>query len=156
MKTKTTNFENRRAKFDYHLTDEVEAGVILKGWEVKAIRAGQLTLSGSWVSSLNGNLLLHCEITPLIQRNTHLHHGHETTERQLLLSKKEKQKLLSKVSENGFSIIPTSAYFVGQWFKVKVALAKGKNNLDKRDTIKDREISRSLLQFSKQPNKNFV
>jgi SsrA-binding protein len=156
MKTKTTNFENRRAKFDYHLTDEVEAGVILKGWEVKAIRAGQLTLSGSWVSSINGNFLLHCEITPLIQRNTHLPHGHDTTGRQLLLSKKEKQKLLSKVSEKGFSIIPVSAYFVGQWFKVKISLAKGKNNLDKRDTIKERDISRSLAQLSKQPKRNSV
>lgn len=133
--------ENRRARFDYHILEEFEAGIVLTGAEIKSIRSHGITLAESYVRPLKGEIcLLGAHIQP------YKFEGSKPQDplriRKLLLHSDEISKLTSKVEQKGLTIVALSLYLKKGRAKLKIALAKGKNNPDKRQTIKDRESKR--------------
>ncbi len=135
---------NRKAGFNYVLLDRFEAGLVLTGSEVKSMRAGRANLTDAYAFIKGGELwLLNCHIS---RYDPAANNNHEPTRtRKLLLKKSELNKLIGKMKEKGLTVIPTRLYFSARGFvKCEIALAKGKQNADKRDTIKKREVDRSL------------
>lgn len=134
---------NREARFRYHLSDQVEAGIVLLGSEVKSMREGGVQLKDAYASVENGEVWL---------RNMHIapykHAGLENHEperpRKLLLNRSEIDKIIGKLAERGFSLIPTRVYFANGRAKVELALGRGKDVGDKRQSIKDRESKREM------------
>lgn len=147
-------FENKQARFDFHILETKEVGVMLKGWEIKAIRSGHLSLTGGWVRCVQGRWLWFGEITPLEQASTHVKPEPWTT-RALLMKKEESQKWLGKVVERGMTVVPLRGYFVNGRFKMEIALAKGKKEFDKRASAKssdaDREAQKAMKKAAKAP-----
>ncbi len=136
--------ENRRARFDYHLEERHEAGVVLEGWEVKAIRSGQVQLTDGYVVIKNGELyLIGCRINALRTASTHVRPEADRTKK-LLLQKAEIRRLVGKVEQRGYTLVPLNLHFKNGWVKAEIALAKGKAEHDKRDTIKEREGKREV------------
>lgn len=130
---------NKRAKHDYFIEDEIEAGLELQGWEVKSMRAGKANISDSYVIFKNGEAFLFgASIQPLNVASTHIVCD-PTRTRKLLLNKRELASLFGKANRDGFTIVALSLYWKSAWAKVKIGLAKGKKQLDKRDDIKERE-----------------
>lgn len=136
--------ENRRARFDYFLEEKVEAGIMLTGTEVKSLRHGQCSLNESFAEEKNGDLwLIGSYIAPYGPAGEHLQHV-PRRERKLLLHKRELARLFAAVKQKGYTIVPVRLYFNGRGVaKVEVALAKGKAQHDKRETIKERDWNRS-------------
>ncbi|MBE2897539.1 SsrA-binding protein SmpB [Pasteurellaceae bacterium 20609_3] len=133
---------NKRARHDYFIEDEIEAGLSLQGWEVKSLRAGKANIADSYVIFKNGEAYLFgAQITPLNVASTHVV-ADPTRTRKLLLNKRQLDTLYGKTSRDGFTVVALSLYWKGAWAKVKVGLAKGKKQHDKRDSIKDREWAR--------------
>ena len=142
--------ENRRARFDYHLEERHEAGVVLEGWEVKAIRSGQVQLTDGYVVIKNGELyLIGCRINALRTASTHVQPQADRT-RKLLLQKAEIRRLVGKVEQRGYTLVPLNLHFKNGWVKAEIALAKGKAEHDKRDSIKEREGKREVERAMKQ------
>ena len=142
--------ENRRARFDYHLAERHEAGVVLEGWEVKAIRSGQVQLTDGYVVIKNGELyLIGCRINALRTASTHVRPDADRTKK-LLLQKAEIRRLVGKVEQRGYTLVPLNLHFKNGWVKAEIALAKGKAEHDKRDTIKEREGKREVERAMKQ------
>ena len=136
--------ENRRARFDYHLEERHEAGVVLEGWEVKAIRSGQVQLTDGYVIVKNGELfLIGCRINALRTASTHVRPEADRTKK-LLLQKDDIRRLVGKVEQRGYTLVPLNLHFKNGWVKAEIALAKGKAEHDKRDAIKDREGKREV------------
>ena len=136
--------ENRRARFDYHLEERHEAGVVLEGWEVKAIRSGQVQLTDGYVVIKNGELyLIGCRINALRTASTHVRPEADRTKK-LLLQKAEIRRLVGKVEQRGYTLVPLNLHFKNGWVKAEIALAKGKAEHDKRDSIKEREGKREV------------
>jgi SsrA-binding protein len=134
--------ENRRARFDYHIEERFEAGVALEGWEIKAIRAGQVQLTDGYVVIRDGELyLIGCRIHPLASASTHVHPEADRT-RKLLLHKEEIRRLVGKVEQRGYTLVPTDLHYKGGRVKAEIALAKGKAQHDKRETEKKRDWER--------------
>lgn len=135
--------ENRRARFDFHLEDILEAGIVLKGTEVKSLRHGQCSLNESHAGEKEGDIyLFNAHIAEYSQAGPHLQHE-PIRPRKLLLKQREINKLLGAVSRQGYTIVPTKIYFNERGkVKVEIALAKGKQDHDKRQTIKDRDWKR--------------
>ncbi len=134
--------ENRRARFDYHLEEQYEAGIALEGWEIKAIRAGQAQLTDGYVVIRDGELyLIGCRINPLRSASTHVHPEPDRT-RKLLMHKDEIRRLVGKVEQRGFTLVPLNLHYKGGRVKVELALAKGKAQHDKRETEKNRDWER--------------
>ena len=130
---------NKRARHDYFIEDEIEAGLELQGWEVKSMRAGKANISDSYVIFKNGEAFLFgASIQPLNVAST-LIVCDPTRTRKLLLNKRELASLFGKANRDGFSIVALSLYWKSAWAKVKIGLAKGKKQHDKRDDIKERE-----------------
>ena len=137
-----TIVDNRRARFDYQLLETFEAGVALTGWEVKALRAGKVQLTDSYVLIKNGEAyLLGAQITPLETVSTHFV-ADPTRTRKLLLHKKELAQILAATSAKGQTCVCTRLYWKGHLVKAQIALAKGKQSHDKRDTQRDRDWDR--------------
>ncbi len=135
--------ENRRARFHYSIEDELEAGLQLTGSEVKSLREGTANLSDSYVLARNGEFFLHsAHIGTYRQASVFSHEP--TRSRKLLMHLREIEKWEGKVKERGYSIVPLMLYFKGGRAKVKVALCKGKNHEDRRQTIKERETRREI------------
>ena len=133
---------NRKANFDYFIEQQFEAGIVLEGWEVKSMRAGRAQLKEAYVIIQNGEVLLvGAHISPLQQASTHIF-PNPTRARKLLLHKKEIAKLIGAVEREGYTLVPLSMYWVRGRAKAKIALAKGKKQHDKRQTIKQREWDR--------------
>lgn len=135
--------QNRRARFDYEITDTVEAGMILTGPEVKSCREGQVSLAGSYVLIQNGKVILrHAKIARYIYAA-----GTEpyepAHERELLLKRAEVERFSSAVDQKGMTIIPLEIR-AGKFIKILLGLGKGKKNFDKRSSIKKREVERKL------------
>jgi SsrA-binding protein len=131
--------QNKRAKFDYNLEETFEAGVELRGWEVKSLRMGKVQISDTYVLMKNGEaFLLGAVITPLDTASTHFVTEPDRT-RRLLLHKKELAKILSATKAKGMACVCTSLYWKGHLVKARIALGRGKQDHDKRDTVKDRE-----------------
>lgn len=144
---------NKRARHDYFIEDEIEAGLELQGWEVKALRAGKGNISDSYVIFRDGEAFLFgAMITPLTATSTHIV-ADQTRTRKLLLKKRELDSLFGKVNRDGFTIVATAMYWKKAWVKVKIGLAKGKKQHDKRDDIKDREWQRDKARIMKNANR---
>ena len=130
---------NKRARHDYFIEDEIEAGLELQGWEVKSMRAGKANISDSYVIFKNGEAFLFgASIQPLNVASTHIVCD-PTRTRKLLLNKRELASLFGKANRAGFTIVALYLYWKSAWAKVKIGLAKGKKQHDKRDDIKERE-----------------
>lgn len=142
--------ENRRARFDYHLEEHHEAGVVLEGWEVKAIRSGQVQLTDGYVLIKQGELfLIGCRINALRTASTHVRAEADRTKK-LLLHKTEIKRLVGKVEQRGYTLVPLNLHYKNGFVKAEIALAKGKAQHDKRDTIKEREGKREVERALKQ------
>ena len=134
--------ENRRARFDYQIEERFEAGIVLTGWEIKAIRAGQVQLTDGYVVIRDGELhLIGCRINALRSASTHVQAEPDRTKK-LLMHKAEIRRLIGKVEQKGFTLVPMKLYFKGGLVKVEIALAKGKAQHDKRNTEKQRDWER--------------
>jgi len=134
--------ENRRARFEYHIEERHEAGMVLAGWEIKAIRAGQVQLSDGYVVIKDGELwLIGCRIHPLGTASTHVRPEADRTKK-LLMHKDEIRRLIGKVEQKGFTLVPLDLHYKGGRVKAEIALAKGKSTHDKRDTEKKRDWER--------------
>jgi SsrA-binding protein len=133
--------ENRKAFHDYHILDTYEAGVVLLGTEVKAIREGRVNLRDSFARVENGEVFLYnVNISPYSHRGYAEHEP--LRQRKLLLRRDEIRKLIGRTVEKGMTLVPLRMYFKQGRVKVAVGLAKGKKDYDKRETIKRRETER--------------
>jgi len=147
-KEDTTVATNRKARHDYFIEETVEAGVALQGTEVKSLRLGLAHLTDSYVLIRNNEaFLFNANISPYTHGNIANHEPLRT--RKLLLHKAEIVKLLWKMSQKGFTLIPLKIYFVRGKAKVLIGLAKGKKSFDKRDTIKEKESKREVERVMK-------
>ena len=133
--------ENRKAFHDFHILDTLEAGIVLQGTEVKAIREGSVNLRDSFARVESGEVWLYN-----VHINPYSHRGYAdhapTRRRKLLLHRQEIRKLIGKTVERGMTLVPTRLYFKNGHVKVTIGLAKGKRAHDKRETIKRREAER--------------
>lgn len=135
--------QNKKAWHDFQIIDTYEAGIVLKGSEVKSIRAGEANLKDSYVRFLKEELyLVGCHINPYSHSPVEAHLP--TADRKLLLHKKELEKLYVATKQKGLTIIPLKAYFKGGKCKLEIATAKGKKIHDKREDLKKREIDKQL------------
>ena len=133
--------DNRKARHEYRLFETFEAGIVLLGTEVKAIREGRVNLKDSYGRVENGEVFLHnVHISPYSHRGYAEHEP--LRRRKLLLNKLEIRKLVSKTVERGFTLVPVRMYFKNGRVKVAVSIAKGKKTYDRRETIRRREIER--------------
>ena len=139
--------ENRQARFLFAIEDTFDAGMVLEGWEVKSILAGQATFNGggSYIKMSNGEAWIETlTITPLSSTNKGLLlERNPCRARKLLLKKADLNKLAKKVAERGCTIVPLMITYNGR-LKIQIALAKGRNNADKRHTMKDRDLKREM------------
>jgi SsrA-binding protein len=134
--------ENKKAFHDYFIEERIEAGLVLEGWEVKAIRAGRVQLKEAYVIVKNGEVwLLGCHISPLSTASTHTKHDPVRT-RKLLLHEREIAKLIGKVERAGYALVPLDLHFSKGRIKLTIGLAKGKKQYDKRESEKQRDWGR--------------
>ncbi len=148
----TTVATNRKARHDYFIEETAEAGVALKGTEVKSLRLGLANLTDSYVLIRNEEaFLFNANISPYTHGNLANHEPLRT--RKLLLHKAEIVKLSWKMSQKGYALIPLKIYFVRGKAKVLIGLAKGKKAYDKRDTIKEKESKREVERVMKDRNR---
>jgi len=135
--------ENRKARHNYFIEDKFEAGMVLKGTEVKSLRLGSANLKDSYARIVNGEVFvhqMHIGAYPFAYYENH----DPLRPRKLLLHKNEIKRLYSKVNEKGSSLIPLRVYFKGGKVKITIAIAKGKRKYDKRETIRKRDEKREI------------
>lgn len=131
---------NKKANFDYFILDKYECGIALEGNEVKSIRAGKVSIKESYVKIMHSELyILNMHIKAYEFSNVNFKID-ETRTRKLLVHKKEIRKLKEKIQEKGLTLVPLSVYTSGKYIKIEIALAKGKKNYDKRETLKQKAI----------------
>lgn len=134
--------QNKRARHDYFIEEKFEAGLALQGWEVKSLRAGRMSLVESYVIFKNNEaFLLGAQIQPLLSASTHVV-AEATRTRKLLLSRRQIDTLLGAVQQKGYSCVPLACYWKGHLVKLEIALVKGKQLHDKRQSEKDRDWQR--------------
>jgi SsrA-binding protein len=134
--------ENRKAQFNYHIEERFEAGVVLEGWEVKAIRDGQVQMTDGYVVVKDGELfLIGLRINALRSASTHVKPDADRTKK-LLMHRAEIRRLIGKTEQKGYTLVPLNLHWKGGKVKADIALAKGKAEHDKRHTIKDRDWER--------------
>src|SRR5256712_3612837 len=134
---------NRRARHEYEILETMEAGLVLRGTEVKALRAGQVTFKDSYATIRNGEAwLIGCHISPY-SHGTDANHDPER-DRKLLLHRREIGRLTGKTAERGLTMVPLRLYFKGGRAKVELGLARGKKLRDKRATLREREVQREM------------
>ena len=145
--------ENRRARFDYFIEERLDAGLVLEGWEVKSLRAGKAQITESHVYVRNGEAFITgAHINPLTTTSTHVI-ADPTRTRKLLLNKEEIKRLIGKIEQKGYTLVPINLHWKNGKIKCEIALAKGKAEHDKRDTIKDREGKREVERAMKSRNR---
>ncbi len=141
--------QNKKAFHDYFIEDRYEAGVMLQGWEIKAIRAGRANLKEAYVTSKDGALFLFgAHISPLISASTHIVPDPIRT-RKLLLHAAEIDKLITKVQRAGYTLMPLNMHFKGSLVKLEIGLAKGKKMHDKRESERERDAVMEAKQAMK-------
>jgi SsrA-binding protein len=134
--------DNKKAFFDYFIEERYEAGIVLEGWEVKAIRAGRVQLKEAYVIVKNGEIaLIGAHITPLSTASTHVHPD-PTRTRKLLLHRGEISRLIGQVERAGYTLVPLNLHYSKGRVKLDMGLAKGKKQHDKRETEKLRDWNR--------------
>lgn len=145
---------NKRARHKYHLEQKLEAGLALQGWELKSIRAGRANIGESYAVVRGGELFLFgAQITPLISASTHVVADDRRT-RKLLLHRSEIDTLIGKVQRDGYTLIPTALYWKGNKVKAELALAKGKQDHDKREASKERDWAREKQRLMRRHNRD--
>lgn len=142
---------NRKAHHDYHIIESLEAGIALKGTEVKSLRAGKVNIRDSFALITGGEVFLHgLHISPYKQGNRFNHDPLRI--RKLLLHRREINRLFGKVQEKGYTLIPLKLYWKNGRCKVELALAKGKRLYDKRESLAKRDVSRQAARALKSTN----
>ena len=145
--------DNKKASFNYHIEERFEAGMVLEGWEVKSVREGKVQLTDGYVVVRNGEVfIIGCQINPLGTASTHVRPDSIRTKK-LLLHKDEIKRLMGKVEQKGFTLVPLNMHWKNGRVKCEIGLAKGKGEHDKRDTIKDREGKREVERAMKSRNR---
>ncbi|MDY6842943.1 MAG: SsrA-binding protein SmpB [Thermodesulfobacteriota bacterium] len=141
--------QNKKALFDFFLEENIEAGIVLLGTEVKSCRLGKVNLKEGYAKIKNSEVFLtDVHISPYSHGNQFNHNP--TRERKLLLHKRQIKRLTGKVNEKGMTLIPTKMYFKDGKVKIEIALAKGKKLIDKREIIKQKTIEREIQRDIKQ------
>jgi SsrA-binding protein len=136
--------DNKKALFNYAIEERFEAGMVLQGWEVKAVREGKVQLTDGYVVIREGELfLIGCQINPLKTASTHVSPDAVRTKK-LLLHREQIRRLVGKVEQKGYTLVPLNLHWKNGKVKCEMALAKGKAEHDKRDTIKEREGKREV------------
>lgn len=145
---------NKRARHEYHIDDRFEAGLALQGWELKSIRAGRANIGESYAVVRDGELFLFgAQITRLISASTHVVADDRRT-RKLLLHRREIDTLVGRVQREGYTLIPTALYWKGNKVKAELALARGKQQHDKREASKERDWNREKQRLLRRHNKD--
>ena len=137
---------NRKASFNYFFESLIEAGIVLKGSEIKSVRAGKINISESYAVDKKGEIFLLNSHIPTYKQASYSNHN-PTEERKLLLNKKEINKLAGKINAEGFTLVPTKMYFRKGKAKLEIAVAKGKKQYDKRQTKKNRDWNRDKARY---------
>ncbi len=145
--------DNKKAAFNYFFEERFECGMVLEGWEVKAARSGKVQLTDGYVVIRNGELfVMGCQINPLKTASTHVNPD-AVRSRKLLMHKLEIRRLIGKVEQKGYTLVALNLHWKSGRVKCEIALAKGKAEHDKRDTIKDREGKREVERAMKTNNR---
>ncbi|MCX8711255.1 SsrA-binding protein SmpB [Gilliamella sp. B3464] len=144
---------NKRARHEYFIEEEIEAGLSLQGWEVKSLRAGKANISDSYVLLKDGEAwLFGATITPLSVASSHVVCDPMRT-RKLLLNQRELNALFGQINRQGYTVVALSLYWKNAWAKVKIGLAKGKKEYDKRTDIKERQWQVDKARIMKNANR---
>lgn len=152
-KTGGTIALNKRARHEYHIDERYEAGVALQGWEVKSLRAGRTNLTDAYAIVRDGEIFLFgASIVPLISASSHVVADDRRT-RKLLLHRNEIDKLVGAVERKGYTLVPLAMYWKGNKVKIEVGLARGKQEHDKRNTLKDKDWQRDKQRTMRAHNK---
>ncbi len=145
--------QNKKAFHDYFIEDQYEAGIMLEGWEVKAIREGKVQLKEAYVIIQRGEIyIIGCHITPLGAASTHVRPD-ATRTRKLLLHNEQIAKLIGQVERAGYTLVPLDMHYTRGRVKVQIGLAKGKKQYDKRETEKERDWVREKARIMRSANK---
>lgn len=145
--------KNKKAYFDYFIEDKYEAGIVLEGWEVKAIRDNRVNIKEAYVVIMRGEIfLIGCHITPLGMASTHVRPDAIRT-RKLLLHNEEIAKLIGKVERAGYTLVPLDMHYKGGRIKVEIGFGKGKKQHDKRETMKQKDWERDKARIMRAHNK---
>ncbi len=137
---------NRKASFNYFFEDIYEAGIVLKGSEIKSVRNGKVNIADAYAVEKDGDIFLINSHISSYKEASYSNHN-PTNERKLLLNKKEINKLIGKMQREGFTLIPTKMYFKKGKAKIEIAVAKGKKHYDKRQTKKTRDWNRDKARY---------
>ncbi len=137
---------NRKARFNYFIDEVLEAGIVLKGSEVKSIRKGKVNISDSYAVDKGGEIILINSHISSYKESSYNDHR-PTNDRKLLLNKREINKLIGKINREGFTIVPTKMYFKNGKVKIEIAIAKGKKHYDKRQVKKQRDWNREKSRY---------
>ena len=145
--------QNKKAFHDYFIEEKYEAGIVLEGWEVKAIRDNRVNIKEAYVIIQRGEIyLIGCHVTPLGSASTHVRPDSIRT-RKLLLHNEEIAKLIGKVERAGYTLVPLDIHYKGGLIKIEVGLAKGKKQYDKRESEKERDWEREKGRLVRAHNK---
>lgn len=145
--------QNKKAFFDYFIEDKYEAGIVLEGWEVKAIRDNRINLKEAYVVIMRGEMyLIGCHVTPLGVASTHIRPDAIRT-RKLLLHREEIEKLIGKVDRAGYTLVPLDMHYSKGRIKLQIGLAKGKKQHDKRDVEREKDWKREQNVLMKSKNR---
>ena len=137
---------NRKASFNYFFENLIEAGIVLKGSEIKSVREGKVNIADSYAVEKNNEIVLINSHIASYKQASYTNHK-PLDERKLLLNKKEINKLIGKIQREGFTIIPTKMYFKKGKAKIEIAVAKGKKQYDKRQSIKNKDWNRDKARY---------
>ena len=145
--------DNKKAAYNYFFEERFEAGMVLEGWEVKSLREGKVQLTDGYVVIREGELfVIGCQINPLKSASTHINPDSVRTKK-LLLHKEQIRRLIGKIEQKGYTLVPLNLHWKAGKVKCEIALAKGKAEHDKRDTIKEREGKREVERAMKERHK---
>jgi SsrA-binding protein len=145
--------QNKKAFHDYFIEEKYEAGIVLEGWEVKAVRDNRTNIKEAYVIIQRGEIyLIGCHITPMGAASTHIRPDAIRT-RKLLLHREEIAKLIGKVERSGYTLVPIDMHFKGGRIKIEIGLAKGKKQYDKRNAEKERDWERDKARIMRTANK---
>ena len=137
---------NRKASFNYFFKELFEAGIVLKGSEIKSVRLGKINIADSYAVDKKGEIFLVNSHIPIYKQASYSNHN-PYSERKLLLNKREINKLIGRINEDGFTLVPTKMYFKKGKAKIEIAIAKGKKHYDKRHTKKTRDWNREKARY---------
>ena len=137
---------NRKASYNYFFKDIIEAGIVLKGSEIKSVRSGKINIADSYAVEKDGEIFLVNSHIPIYKQASYSNHN-PYSERKLLLNKKEINKIIGRIHEDGLTIVPTKMYFKKGKAKIEISVAKGKKKYDKRHTKKTRDWNREKARY---------